>query len=56
MGGVVSDSLSVAGHSADAVFKARTLGAKTILKSTAKKTAVGYVTKDVATIPDKKEK
>lgn len=44
MGNVTYDGMSAAGHVADTAYIARRLGAKAVLKSTAKKTAAGFVT------------
>ncbi|GMH42958.1 hypothetical protein BSKO_10880 [Bryopsis sp. KO-2023] len=44
MGNVTYDGMSAAGHVADSAYIARRLGAKAVLKSTAKKTAAGFVT------------
>lgn len=42
-GDTTYDGMAAAGHSADAVLATRHLGAKAVLKSTAKKTAVAYL-------------
>lgn len=42
-GKVTGDGMAAAGHSANAFIQSTKLGTKAILKSTARKTAMGYV-------------